>query len=174
LTSLGHRRIGIISGPLSTTTGQGRLQGYYKALEEAELAADPELVQMVGFKRTSGIQAMEQLLALRKPPTAIFASNNLLGEAAMFALRQRGIHIPEDISLIMFDDVPWASLVMPPLTVVAQPISLLGTNAVEQLVQRLQHPNVPVIEGRTIMLEPELIVRASCAPPLHYQSQIDR
>ena len=165
LIALGHRRIGIISGPLSTTTGQGRLHGYYKALEEAALPIDPELVQMVSFKRQSGIQAMEQLLAVRKPPTAIFASNNLHGEAAMFALRQRGIRIPEDISLIMFDDVPWASLTMPPLTVVAQPTSLLGTHAVEQLMQRLQHPNVQVSEGRTIVLEPELIVRESCAPP---------
>jgi LacI family transcriptional regulator len=166
LTSLGHRRIGIISGPLSTTTGQGRLQGYYKALEEAALPIDPELVQMLSFKRKSGIQAMEQLLALRKPPTAIFASNNLHGEAAMFALRRHGIRIPEDISLIMFDDVPWASLTTPPLTVIAQPIAQLGTHAVEQLIQRLQHPNVPIIEGRTIVLEPELIVRESCAPPL--------
>lgn len=165
LTSLGHRRIGIISGPLSTTTGQGRLQGYYKALEEATLPIDPELVQMVSFKRKSGIQAMEQLLGLRKPPTAIFASNNLHGEAAMFALRRRGIRIPEDISLIMFDDVPWASLIMPPLTVVAQPTSLLGKHAVEQLLQRLQHPDIPVSEGRTIVLEPQLIIRGSCAPP---------
>ncbi len=167
LTSLGHRRIGIISGPLSTTTGQGRLHGYYKALEEAALPIDPELVQMVSFKRKSGIQAIEQLLALRKPPTAIFASNNLLGETALFALRERGVQIPKDISLVMFDDVPWASLTMPPLTVVAQPIPLLGKYAVEQLMHRLQHPDIPVSEGRTIVLEPELIIRESCAPPMH-------
>ncbi len=164
LTELGHRRIGILSGPLSTTTGQGRLHGYHKALEEAALSIDPELVQMVGFKRESGIQAMEQLLALRRPPTAIFASNNLLGESAMFALRRRGMRIPEDISLIMFDDVPWASLTMPPLTVVAQPTAQLGTYAVEQLMQRLKHPNIPISEGRIVMLEPHLIVRGSCAP----------
>ena len=175
LTALGHRRIGIMSGPLSTTTGQGRLQGYYKALEEAALSIDPELVQMVSFKRKSGIQAIEQLLALRKPPTAIFATNNLIGETAMFALRERGIQIPKEISLIMFDDVPWASLTIPALTVVAQPISLLGKYAVEQLMQRLQHPDVPISEGRTIVLEPELIVRESCAPPLKLPiSGIDR
>jgi LacI family transcriptional regulator len=166
LTALGHRRIGIMSGPLSTTTGQGRLQGYYKALEEKALPIDPELVQMVSFKRKSGIQAIEQLLALRKPPTAIFATNNLIGETAMFALRERGIQIPEEISLVMFDDVPWASLTIPALTVVAQPVSLLGKHAVEQLMQRLQHPDVLVSEGRTIVLEPELIVRESCAPPM--------
>ena len=175
LIALGHRRIGIISGPLSTTTGQGRLHGYYKALEEATLPIDPELVQTVSFKRRSAIQAVEQLLALRKPPTAMFASINLLGETTLFTLREHGIQIPKDISLVMFDDVPWASLIMPSLTVVAQPIALLGKHAVEQLMQRLHHPDVPIFEGRTIVLEPELMIRESCAPPMQLPvSGIDR
>jgi LacI family transcriptional regulator len=123
------------------------------------------LVQLVSFKRESGIQAMEQLLALREPPSAIFAANNLLGEMAMFAVRAHGLRMPEDISLLMFDDVPWASFTTPQITVVAQPISGLGSCAVEQLIMRLQNPNAPVQEGRTVVLEAELIVRESCAPP---------
>ncbi len=165
LIRLGHRRIGILSGPTSLTTGQGRLHGYYQAHEDAQLPIDQDLVQLVSFKRESSIQAVEQLLALREPPGAIFATNNLLGEMAMFAIRAQGLRMPEDISLLMFDDVPWASLTTPQITVVAQPISLLGSRAVEQLMLRLQNPDEAVHEGRIAVLQPELIVRESCAPP---------
>ncbi len=165
LLGLGHRRIGILSGPVSLTTGQGRLGGYHQAHADAHLVVDQDLVQIVSFKRESGIHGVEQLLALDEPPSAIFATNNLIGEMALFALREKGLRVPEDISLLMFDDVPWASLTTPPITVVAQPISLLGTRAVEQLMLRLQNPDEVVREGRVIVLPPELIVRESCAPP---------
>ncbi len=165
LLGLGHRRIGILSGPTSLTTGQGRLGGYYQAYTDAHLVVDRDLVQIVSFKRESGMQAVEQLLALPEPPSAIFAANNLIGEMALFALRQKGLSVPDDISLLMFDDVPWASLTTPQITVVAQPISHLGSRAVEQLMLRLQHPDEIVHEGRTIVLQPELIIRQSCAPP---------
>jgi LacI family transcriptional regulator len=165
LLRLGHRRIGILSGPTSLTTGQGRLQGYAEAHEDAHLSVDPQLVQQVSFKRESGIEAVDQLLALPEPPSAIFAANNLLGEMAMFAIRAHGLRMPEDISLLMFDDVPWASLTTPQITVVAQPISHLGSCAVEQLILRLQNPAATVQEARTVVLESELIMRESCAPP---------
>ena len=111
------------------------------------------------------MQAVEQLLSLPEPPSAIFATNNLIGEMALFALREKGLTVPDDISLLMFDDVPWASLTTPQITVVAQPISHLGSQAVEQLMLRLQHPDETVHEGRTIVLQPDLIIRQSCAPP---------
>ena len=165
LLGLGHRRIGMLSGPMSLTTGQGRLDGYYQAHVDANLTVDRNLVQLVSFKRESGIQAVEQLLALPEPPSAIFAANNLIGEMAFFALRAKGLRVPEDISFLMFDDVSWASLTTPQITVVAQPISHLGSRAVEQLMLRLHHPDEVVREGSVVVLPPELIIRESCASP---------
>lgn len=165
LLGLGHKRIGIINGPTSTTTGAGRLEGYYLAHQQAGLTVDEHLVQIVSFKRESGVQAVQQLLALPEPPTAIFASNNVLGETTVFVLRERGLRIGADISLLMFDDVPWASLISPPLTVVAQPIYQLGTTAVELLIRRLQERDSPSAERRETVLTPTLIVRESCVAP---------
>lgn len=163
LVGLGHTRIGLLNGPVTTTTGKGRLQGYYDALAAAGLAVDPALIQLHTFKREDGTVATQKLLALPQPPTAIFATNNVLGEAALFALREQGLRVPDDISLVQFDDVPWASLTTPQITVVAQPAYDLGVIGLERLVQRLQgsgeHEHAPF----KMMLEPELIVRASCA-----------
>lgn len=163
LIHLGHIRIGIISGPRVTTTGEGRLQGYYQALQEAHLPVDPALVRVTSFKRVSGFEALDALLALDAPPTAIFAANNVLGEAALFGIRERGLGIPDDISLLLFDDVPWASLTTPRITLVSQPARTLGVAALERLVQGLQAGDK--ILPQRIVLQPELLIRESCAPP---------
>jgi LacI family transcriptional regulator len=165
LLGLGHRRIAIINGPTTTTTGKDRLQGYLDALAAAGLSSDPVLVQLGSFRRESGFDAVKQLLTLDQPPTAIFATNNVLGEAAMFALRERGFRIPDMVSLLMFDDVPWASLSSPRLTVVTQPTYDLGFTSMERLFQRLQEP-APSRRGPIkAVLQPSLVVRESCAPP---------
>lgn len=161
LIGLGHQRIGIINGPVSATTGHDRLQGYYNALEQAGILAQEELIQIGSFKRDSGFQATHRLLSLSNPPTAIFATNNVLGEAAMFAIRERKLSIPDDVSLVMFDDVPWASLTTPRLTVVAQPTHSLGFIAMEILDQRLAHADEDDSEPVKTVLQPELIVRDS-------------
>ncbi len=163
LIERGHRRIGIINGPTSTTTGHDRLEGYYAALRDARLPIDADLVRIGTFKRQSGVEATHKLLSLDQPPTAIFVSNNVLGESALFAIRERGLTVPEDISLVMFDDVPWASLTSPALTVVAQPTYRLGVMAVEQLVQLLRRTEGPPPTRVKAVLQPELIVRASVA-----------
>lgn len=163
LIHLGHNRIGIISGPRVTTTGAGRLQGYYQAMAAARLSVDPDLVRVTSFKRESGFEALDALLGLDAPPTAIFAANNVLGEAALFGIRQRGLVIPDDISLLLFDDVPWASLTSPRLTLVSQPARTLGTVALERLVQCLQSTDKTPMQR--VVLEPELVIRESCAPP---------
>ncbi len=163
LVRLGHRRVGIISGPLSTTTGQGRLNGYNKALEEAQLPIDSNLIQATTFKRESGFQSTHVLLSLDNPPTALFATNNVLGEAAMFAIRERGLKVPEEISLIMFDDVPWTALTSPRVSVVAQPARNLGFVGMERLAQRLKEGNKTA--PQKIVLQPELVLRESCAAP---------
>ncbi|MCL5074481.1 MAG: LacI family DNA-binding transcriptional regulator [Chloroflexi bacterium] len=163
LIELGHRRIGILNGPITTTTGKGRLQGYYDALAAANIPTDPELVQIHSFKREAAYDAIQKLFSLQRPPTAIFATNNVLGEAAMFALRERELRIPEDVSLILFDDVPWARLTTPQVTVVSQPAYDLGFIGLERLAQRLQETEGPKLRPVKIELQPELIVRQSCA-----------
>jgi LacI family transcriptional regulator len=162
LISLGHRRIGIITGPTSTTTGNGRLRGYCNALEEAQIPVDQDLVQIGTFMRESGRQAAHRLLSMDEPPTAIFAANNVLGEASLFVIRERGLRIPEDISLILFDDVPWASLTTPTISVVAQPEHSLGFVGMERLIRRLQETDKAENASTKTVLQPELIIRESC------------
>lgn len=161
MTGLGHRRIGIIIGPPLTTTGEGRLQGYYDALEQAGVAIDRDLVRICTFRRESGRQAAGELLSMDKPPTAIFAANNVLGEAALFVIREKGLRIPEEISLGIFDDVPWASLTAPPITAVAQPAFQLGHLSAERLISRLEEED-SAAPPACVTLDPKLIVRQSC------------
>ncbi len=163
LIGLGHKRIGMISGPIATTTGAGRLEGYYAALRDASIDVDPDLVQLTTFKKESGAQAARALLSLKNPPTAIFAANNALGEATIFAIRDRQLRIPEDISIIQFDDVPWASLMRPSLSTVAQPTFDLGFIGMERLARRLKKPGESLDRLETMLL-PQLIIRESCAP----------
>ena len=165
LLQLGHHRIGIINGPLTTTTGRERLEGYNKAFNKVGVPVDEELVENVSFKGESGTDAARRLLNLSNPPTAIFAANNVLGKAAMFVLRDKKMRVPDDISLVIFDDVPWVSLVSPSITAVAQPTRQLGIVSMELLAQSLQSR----VTGerhlfRKTILQPSLVIRDSCGP----------
>lgn len=164
LIRLGHQRIGLICGPTNTTTGKDRARGYYDALTAAGLPVDPDLVQGNSFIRDSGTSAMQALLSLVNIPTAIFATNNVLGEAAIFAIRERGLRMPDDISLVMFDDVPWAVLIQPRVTVINQPTHNMGYMSFRILEQRLKEDEGGHI-GKTpvkVVMQPELIERESC------------
>lgn len=164
LIGLGHKRIGIINGPTLTTTGAGRLQGYCQALKEANIPIDEELIEIVTFKKSSGIAAAERLISLSTPPTAIFAANNALGEAVVSVIRSLGLKIQKDISLIIFDDVPWTSLIYPRMTVVSQPTHNLGYLGLEMLDRQLKDSNKREkrVNQKTILM-PKLIIRESCA-----------
>ena len=164
LIGLGHKRIGIINGPALTTTGAGRLQGYCQALKEARLPVDKDLIEIVTFKKDSGIVAAKRLLSLNKPPTAIFAANNALGEATISVIRNLGLKISNDISLIIFDDVPWASLTYPRMTVISQPTHNLGYMGLEMLDHQLKASDKREkrVNQKTILM-PKLIIRESCA-----------
>jgi len=166
LLDLGHQRIGILCGPLSTTTGKDRLAGYRRAHQDSERPIDDELIYIGTFKRESGYQGAQKLLSMINPPTAIFAANNVLGEATMFAAREQGKRIPDDFSLVLFDDVPWASLTNPQLCAVAQPTYTIGFVGMQRLAERLQVSSNEEAEARETILQPELIVRRSCAPPV--------
>jgi LacI family transcriptional regulator len=161
LLDLGHRRIGFISGPLSTSTGSARVEGYRNALRERGVEFDPALVQQVPFRGESGGDAAGALWALADRPTAMIVANTAQVRNALRRLSQSGVSIPDELSVIVFDDNPWTELVSPPLTAVRQPIDMLAMHSVELVLARMQgkYSSTP----RTIEVESEFVERSSCA-----------
>jgi LacI family transcriptional regulator len=159
LLDAGYRRVACISGPLHSTTGARRLRGYLQAMRDAGLAPDAGDVVATDFKRGGGHQAALQLLDSDPPPDAIIVMDNLMMEGALFALQERGVRIPDDIGLVGFDDLSWATLVTPRLTAVAQPVRELGVMAAELLARRCRgdRSGFPA----SVDLQPELTVRDS-------------
>jgi len=157
LVRLGHRRLAMISGPLSIRNAQERLAGFRRALAEASLS---ELaVEQAGFDRPSGLEAARRLVQLTPGPSAIFAANDLLAVGALAALREKGLRCPDDVAVVGFDDLELAAFTDPPLTTVAQPGYTMGRCAAEALFQRLQHPETA---AQRVILDTELKIRRSC------------
>lgn len=165
LISLGHRRIGMVTGEPVITTAQERLEGYRQALKAAGIAPDERLVANGYHKEEGGYAATLQLLRLPAPerPTALFVGNSEMAAGAVQAIRDLGLRIPEDISLVSFDDTRWAQLMEPALTVVAQPAYEIGYLACETLVSLLRQ-KAPA-EGRILRLKTRLLIRHSTARP---------
>ena len=162
LISLGHKRIGIITGPLDTTTGCERLEGYLKALEDKGIKKDDNLIYEGDFKEEGGYKGVEALLNISNPPTAIFTSNNLMALGALKKITELGLKIPQDLSLVSFDDMDWFPYFSPPLTAVYQPAYELGETAVKLLFERLKRGRK---KRKEVRLPTKLIIRESCAPP---------
>lgn len=158
LLQLGHRRIGCITGPSSVTPSAGRVAGYLAALAEHSIPADDRLLVRGDFHPQSGWTAAHTLLELDKPPTAIFAGNDLMAIGALRAISEAGLRIPEDISLVGFDNIELASYTDPPLTTVAQPIQGIGSMAVGFLLERIRDQQLAF---RRVILPVSLIVRKS-------------
>jgi LacI family transcriptional regulator len=129
LLALGHRRIGFLGGPASLSTAAEREAGFYQAHAEYQLPVRPELVVRGRFTRDTAYASALRLLDQRVRPSALVAANNVLGEAALGAIRDHGLTVPDDVSMVMFDDVPWASLIRPAITVIAQPAHAMGRAA---------------------------------------------
>jgi DNA-binding LacI/PurR family transcriptional regulator len=160
LISLGHRRIACITNaPLVYTAAQERLTGYRDALRAAGIGAPAELVGEAAFDAASGHSAMAGLLA-RTTFDAVFAASDVVALGAIGALREAGLRVPDDISVVGFDDIPLAAYFDPPLTTVRLPAFELGQAAGRALLDRIADRAVP---PRTL-LPTELIVRASTAP----------
>lgn len=157
LIGLGHRRIGYLGGPRSVSSGLQRENGFRRALAAAGLSIDEDLIVSQSYTRESTRAGAARVLGLPARPTALIASNNVLAEAALVEIRERGIDIPGEISFAMVDDVPWASLTHPTVTVLAQPVRELGRAAVALLLDVTRHSGVE--------LETEVIVRESTRPP---------
>jgi len=155
----GHRRIGCICGPTYLTSAKERLEGYRDALLDAGLPLDPKLIQAGNFHIEAGYAAMENLFRLPDPITAVFASNDLMAIGALRAIAARALRVPDDVSVVGFDDVSLAMYTEPPLTTVTQPICEIGTLATELLVRRV---NGDHRRPRRCCLETRLVVRASC------------
>ena len=157
LAGLGHRRIGYIAGPLQTSTGRERLTAFDSAARAYGI--DPSLVFHGDFQYESGVGGARYLLDLADPPTAIIAADSLMTLGAALVCRQRGVHIPGELSLIGYDDVPAFSLLDPPLSVIAHDPTHMGELAFDMLVE--------VKAGRpveSIVLPTALIERGSIGP----------
>ncbi len=158
LLALGHRRIGFITGSMDLGCAQERLDGYRAALQDHGVAADAELVREGNFQQPGGFQAAMELMNLPHAPTAIFGSNDVMAFGVMEAARERGKKIPDDISIIGFDDIPQAAQVHPPLTTIRQPLEEMGRRAVRMLLEIIQNPDQAAAK---IELPTELVVRES-------------
>jgi LacI family transcriptional regulator len=161
LLSLGHRRIGLICGSPSVNTGKERVNGYRKALEEAEVSYDPILVKTGTFSKQWGVAATVELLTLASPPTAIFSSSNRLLVGTMSVLGERRVRVPEDMSVISFDDSEWLGLWQPPVTTVDIAVEEMAMLAVQLLLRRIQEGK-PAEKPVTYRLSVQLVERQSC------------
>ncbi len=162
LLELGHRRIGVISGPQGWAASEERLRGHHGALAGAGVLPDPALVRYSNFRSDGGLAAAGSLLDAPEPPTAIFAFNDSMAIGALQAARARGLRLPGDLSVVGFDDTSESLIVTPALTTVRQPLAELGRTAVSILLRQLENRR---FEPLRVELETTLIVRDSTAPP---------
>ncbi|GAB3453916.1 LacI family DNA-binding transcriptional regulator [Massilia terrae] len=161
LVDLGHRRIGFVRGNAYTGQSDLRERGYMSALSDAGIELDPALVYQGDFSQQSGFDGARELLALDAPPTAIFAANDGMALGVLNAIREKNLRIPEDISVIGFDDIPTAAMTQPPLTTLRHPFGEMAQAAVQELTRRIQGQ-----PGRRQRIEfpSEFIIRASTGP----------
>jgi len=162
LIKQGHKRIGFITGSMDLGCSQDRLKGYRSALRTHHIPEMPELVYEGDFNQPDGYAGASAFLELPIPPTAIFASNDVMAMGVMDAVRNRNLRIPDDISIVGFDDIPQSAMINPSLTTVQQPLEQMGRVATQMLLGILKNPQKDV--GR-IELPTELIVRNSTSAP---------
>lgn len=164
LTGLGHRRVGLLTASATLATSTARQAGYRQALFEAGVAVHDSWVRITDGTRPSARRETAVLLSLPPAcrPTALVATDSLLAADALHTIQERGLAIPDDVSLIGFDDADWMSLVRPAITVVDQPVYELGKRAAERLMARIAGDDGP---PQQIHLETTLLVRGSCAVP---------
>jgi LacI family transcriptional regulator len=162
LLSLGHRRVAYLGGPAMAVCNQARMHGYRAAME-AEGARVPDAYVRPGeFTYETGLLGASVLLDLEEPPTAIFTGNDEIALGVIEAARARGLRIPEDLSVVGFDDTDIARMASPPLTTVRQPLREMGVAALRTALRLV---NGDKVESHHIELATELVVRASTAPP---------
>jgi LacI family transcriptional regulator len=160
LLSLGHRRIAAITGPIDYLCSLARVDGYRSALERAGVVFDPALVRYGDFYHEGGFARAVELLELPEPPTAIFAGSDQQAFGVYEAARQHSLRIPEDLSVVGFDELPVARWASPPLTTVRQPLAEMGSAAAQMLGELIEGVS---LRSNRVELSTELIVRESTA-----------
>jgi LacI family transcriptional regulator len=161
LLALGHRRIGLVAGPRQLLCSRARLDGYRAGLDAAGIPVDEELIREGDFYHESGFHAGSELLSLPEPPSAIFASSDQMAFGVFEAIRQRGLRVPNDVSVVGFDDLPEVRWSSPPLTTVRQPLAEMGALAARTVLRLAAGDQ---IESPRVELATELVVRESTAP----------
>ncbi|HET9138689.1 substrate-binding domain-containing protein, partial [Actinophytocola sp.] len=162
LLELGHRRIAVITGPEYALCSRARLDGYRAALDAAGVPVDPALIRQGEFEIEDGLRHTEELLRLPDPPTAIFALNDGMAIGVYHAASLAGLRIPDDLSVVGFDDYDLDQWLVPPLTTVRQPLQEMGAAAARMALD-LSEDLAP--RGKRVELATELVVRGSTAPP---------
>jgi len=168
LASLGHSEIATISGPLSSFPGRERHEAFLQTLRHLGQPVRPAHVRISAFRVEGGHTSMASLLDEPIPPTAVFCANNLSSIGALRLLKERGVAIPDDLSLVGFDDFDLSDLLKPPITVIDRASFALGSSAAEMLRARLA---IPVREQQHLTLPVWLVVRGSTAAPADSRSE---
>ncbi|HET8555398.1 MAG TPA: LacI family DNA-binding transcriptional regulator [Rhodanobacteraceae bacterium] len=165
LIGLGHSRIGFIKGMPDQAASAQRYEGFKAALTEAGLALDKGMVEQGHFTYRSGLQAAEKLLGRRKPPTAIFASNDDMAAATISVAHRRGLAVPDDLSVVGYDDTSVATTVWPELTTIRQPIASMADSAMDILLRSIRGKEKDVQMVVDHVVPHQLVRRDSAVPP---------
>jgi len=161
LIGLGHTKIAMLTGPSDWKSVFDRSEGYLQALQASNIPVDHDLIFNGTWLHRSGYENTTLLLKSKKPFTAIFAHNDRIARGAIYALSEAGLRVPDDISIIGYDDIPEAEFSEPPLTTIRQPAVEVGQAASKLLIQMIEDSTIP---PRQIMFDTTLIVRSSCKP----------
>ena len=161
LLSLGHKKIALVTGPMEEDCSRDRTNGYFRALQEAEIEVDKKLIIEGDWTATSGQQALLSLVEAGRLPTAVFAQNDRMALGVLRAGRDRGINIPEKLAVIGVDDMPLSSYFDPPLTTMKQDMPRIGQEATRLLLQVIDKT---LVECRQVKLPSQLVVRQSTFP----------
>ena len=164
LIDLGHKRLAVLAGDLGLSTHAARLEGFKKAMQEARLPVNDEYLRCGNLQIEDGYEAGMELLTLKRPPTAVLASNNKLLLGLLRALTELRVSCPEQVSVVGFDDHVWNQHFNPKLTSIAQPTYEIGKCAFDLLLARMEHKPSPRAKT-VVLLDAELKIRESSGPP---------
>jgi len=162
LIDAGHRRIALLIDETEWTTGDERQRGYLDALKARKVPVDASLIVQAGWDAEEARAAAERMLSRSDRPTAVFAANNVLTEGTWRAASALGLRVPDDVSVVGFDDAPWMSMVDPGVSTRQQDAGALGAAALRALLERIESPDAPV---RTIVMPTQFVDRGSVAAP---------
>ncbi len=162
LLHLGHTRIGFISGPDSLYTARERYRGFIETMNSAGIEVDPSLVVNGQYTRISGYESAMKLLVKRNRPTAIIGSNNTVALSALQVIQELGLNCPDDVSLVMIDDLPWTSVITPRITMVVQDTKQLGEIVASRLLRRVTSEELANEPPQDFLLDPKFVPGNSC------------